>query len=292
MLKELFSNRLFIGALAFFILCVVGGTLYISHVEKQGAEELATDEDPVKKVTKKQQQPTTKAPVAEQTPQGHFHEDGTWHGEPHDASMPQTLAQLPIASSGERVLTKEQRAELRKFWSDLGLQPPPKGYGYRWDENGKVSLFEYNVPRYDTNWSTEEYPGEDYYKLSDEEWRLYRALRHIISQTPLELTPEQTRQVTLEGKPFPTVSYAPGVVELAKEWLVELDRKASGPVPTVSSAVTWTRQPTERELQEIDRKESELLKSLEKPRRPSPGPWDETFIAATLKELEAEAERR
>ena len=83
MLKELFSNRLFIGALAFFILCVVGGTLYISHVEKQGAEELVTDEDPVKQVTEKQQQPTAKAPVAEQTPQGHFHADGTFHAQPH-----------------------------------------------------------------------------------------------------------------------------------------------------------------------------------------------------------------
>ena len=88
MLKELFSNRLFIGALAFFILSVVGGTLYISHVEKQGVEELATDEDRVKQVPEEQQQPTAKAPVGEETPQGHFHEDGTWHGESHDAPKP------------------------------------------------------------------------------------------------------------------------------------------------------------------------------------------------------------
>ncbi len=83
MLKELFSNRLFIGALAFFILCVVGGSLYISHVEKQDVEELATDEAPVK-------QPTAESPVGEQTPQGHFHEDGTWHTEPH--------AEAPVAA--------------------------------------------------------------------------------------------------------------------------------------------------------------------------------------------------
>ena len=83
MLKELFSNRLFIGALAFFILCVVGGTLYISHVEKQGLKELTTDEDRVKQLTE-EPQPTAEAPVVEQPEQGgHFHEDGTWHGEPH-----------------------------------------------------------------------------------------------------------------------------------------------------------------------------------------------------------------
>ena len=86
MLKDLFSNRLFIGALAFFILCVVGGTLYISHVEKQGVEELATDEDPVKQVTEKQQ-PTAEAPVGDTSKGGHFHEDGTWHAEPHDAPV-------------------------------------------------------------------------------------------------------------------------------------------------------------------------------------------------------------
>ena len=87
MLKELFSNRLFIGALAFFILSVVGGTLYISHVEKQGAEELATDEDRVKQPTEKQQQSTAKAPVGDTSQGGHFHEDRTWHGEPHEAPV-------------------------------------------------------------------------------------------------------------------------------------------------------------------------------------------------------------
>ena len=37
MLKALFSNRLFIGALAFFVLCVGGSLLYQQHVERQTA---------------------------------------------------------------------------------------------------------------------------------------------------------------------------------------------------------------------------------------------------------------
>ena len=292
MLKNLFSNRLFIGALAFFVLIVGGSLLYMHRVKQVGEKELAEIQERVKKWNERQkQQPLAEVPVGDTSQGGHWHGD-EWHAEPDVASMPKKLAQLPITSSGERVLTKEQKAEIQKFWADLGLEPPPKGYGYRWDENGKVSLFQYNVPRYETKWSTEEVPGQDYYKLTDEEWARHRVLRHIISQTPLRLTPEQTRQVALEGKPFPTVTYAPGVVELAKEWLSELNRKASGPVPNVSSAVTWTRQPTERELQEIARKESELLNSLEKPRRPSPGPWDEDLIAEVVKELEAEVQRR
>ena len=147
------------------------------------------------------------------------------------------------------------------------------------------------MPRYETKWSTEEVPGQDYYKLTDEEWARHRVLRHIISQTPLRLTPEHEKMLR-EGKPFPKMDYTPGVVELAKEWLSELDRKASGPVPNVSSSVTWTRQPTERKLQEIARKEYELLNSLEKQRRPSPGPWDEDLIAEVVEDLEAEIQRR
>ena len=102
MLKELFSNRLFIGALAFFILSVVGGMLYISHVEKQSVEELATDEDRVKQLTEKQQpQPTAKAPVGDTSQGGHFHEDETWHEGAH----------VPVPSASHVA-------------SDTGLQSP------------------------------------------------------------------------------------------------------------------------------------------------------------------------
>ena len=54
MLKDLFRNRLFIGALAFFLFCVVGGTLYMWHVERQGAEYAAETQDRVKQWKEKQ----------------------------------------------------------------------------------------------------------------------------------------------------------------------------------------------------------------------------------------------
>ncbi len=291
LLKELFSKRLFIGALVLFIFCVVGSLLYMQHVKRQDTANLAETQQRIKQWDEKQNPATAEVSEGDTSPGRHFHADGISHEEPHVGLMPKTLAQLPIASSGERVLTKEQEAEIREFWADLRLEPPPKGYGYRWDENGKASLFEYNVPRYEIKWTTEEVTGQDYYKLTHEEWARHRVLRHIISQNPLRLTLEHEKMLR-EGKPFPTVDYATGVVELAKEWLSELERKASGPVPNVSSAVTWTRQPTQRELQEIARKEVELLNALEKPGRPSPGPWDEDLIAEVVKELEAEVQRR
>lgn len=83
MLKDLFQNRLFIGALVFFVLCVGGSLLYMWHVEREGAEYDAETQDRVAQWNEKQPQPTAKATVGDTSQGGHFHEDGTWHAEPH-----------------------------------------------------------------------------------------------------------------------------------------------------------------------------------------------------------------
>ena len=88
MFKELFSNRLFIGALAFFVLCVGGSLLYMHHENQKSAEYAAETQDRVEQWNAKQkEQPTAEAPVVEQPEQvGHFHADGTFHAEPHTPS--------------------------------------------------------------------------------------------------------------------------------------------------------------------------------------------------------------
>ena len=85
MLKDLFSNRLFIGALAFFVLCVGGSLFYYHHQTQKGEADLAATEDHVRQWNEKQkEQPTAETPVVEQPEQGgHFHADGTFHAEPH-----------------------------------------------------------------------------------------------------------------------------------------------------------------------------------------------------------------
>ncbi len=297
MLRNLLSNRLFIGALAFFILCVGGSLLYQQRVKQQTARDLARVQEKVKQFNERQKT-QKQAPVGDTTQGGHFHADGTWHAEPHAETRlakgqnPTPPSQLPLGSSGEKVLTKEEEAERLKYWADMGLEPPPPGYNYQWDENGNVTLYQYNVPEFKVKWS-EEIPGQDYFKLTDEEWRRFRALQHIVSQTPLRLTQEHEK-ILRAGGPFPKVTYAPGVVELAKEKLAELDRKASGRTPRVSIDITWNRHATPEDLADIRRQAFERLQSLEneKPERPPPGPWDETFIDALVKELEAEIQRR
>ena len=64
MLKDLFQNRLFIGALAFFIFCVVGGMLYMWHVERQGAEYAVETQERVAQ-WKEKQNPTTEISAAD-----------------------------------------------------------------------------------------------------------------------------------------------------------------------------------------------------------------------------------
>ena len=79
MLRDILSKRWFMGALGFFVLMVVGSLLYLKHIERQEAEKLACTEERLKKLTEKQK-PTAEGDILQG---GHFHEDGTFHAEPH-----------------------------------------------------------------------------------------------------------------------------------------------------------------------------------------------------------------
>lgn len=70
MFKDLFQNRLFIGALAFFVLCVVGSLLYQQHVQRQEAEKLAETQEHIKALAEKPPLPVEVSPVVETSPRG------------------------------------------------------------------------------------------------------------------------------------------------------------------------------------------------------------------------------
>lgn len=120
MLKDLFSNRLFIGALAFFILCVGGSLLYMQHVKEQSAREMAAHEERLKELTARENQPATPAvsSVGAQTEPGHVHSDGTFHAEPHE----------PIAAPSEvsesEVSTEVSTAPQMQYNKGAGNPPP------------------------------------------------------------------------------------------------------------------------------------------------------------------------
>ena len=142
MLKDIFLNRLFIGALAFFVLCVGGSLLYMQHDKQKGEAEFAETQARVDQLNAKQkEQVSAKAPVGETSQGGHMHADGTWHGDAH---------------------TEETR---------------PNGDGYDWRDD---STLEYPSPTNDpwkhiypkdklTSAADDTYPPRDWYKTEDPE---------------------------------------------------------------------------------------------------------------------------
>ena len=288
----MFWRKYWIG-LTVFLVAIIGISLY--YLQTRPPKDPIVIYKPVEPLPKS----TAEVSEGDTAQGGHFHADGTWHEGPRDSGptakgpRPTPPSQSSLDVSLGKVLTKEEEAERRKYWAEMELDPPPPGHGYQWDEHGNATLYQYNVPEFKVKWSETEIPGQDYFKLTDEEWRRFRALQVIISQNPLRLTQEHEK-ILRAGGPFPTVTYAPGVVELAKEKLVELDQKASGPTASVSTDITWNRPATPEDIAGIRSREFEMLQSLEneKPKRPPAVGWDGTFFQSLVKELEAEVQRR
>lgn len=103
MFRDIFTNRLFMGAFAFFILCVAGSLLYMHHENQKGSEYAAGTQNSVRQWNAKQNPtPTeTEAPVGGTSQGGHFHEDVTSQEGVH----------VPVPSASH-------------FASDTGLQSP------------------------------------------------------------------------------------------------------------------------------------------------------------------------
>ena len=126
MFKDLFSNRRFLGALAFFVLCVVGSLLYMQHVEKQSAREFAETPERIKVLTEKQNpKPTAQVPVGETSQGGDFHADGDpWHDEAH---REKTSGNGPVFGDTQGINLKRTSSPL-PFKDDIPqyLQMPPE----------------------------------------------------------------------------------------------------------------------------------------------------------------------
>lgn len=86
MLADILKNRLFIGALAFFVLCVVGSLLYMQAAEKQTAEDMAAHEKRIKELTSEQKPTPAEVPEGDTSQGGHWHGD-KWHATPHAAPV-------------------------------------------------------------------------------------------------------------------------------------------------------------------------------------------------------------
>ena len=133
MLKDLFQNRLFIGALAFFIFCVVGGTLYMWHVEREGAEYTAETQARGSPLTENAQ-PTTAVADGGDSADGDVHVDSdslkSDGSRPDSATTSGGETSVPELSEAEvERLLAENRAQQAKHRADYiaewGEPPPP-----------------------------------------------------------------------------------------------------------------------------------------------------------------------
>ena len=229
MLKALFSNRLFIGALAFFVLCVAGSLLYQQHVERQSARELVETQERIKVLTgKPKSKPTAEVSVGDTSQGGHFHDDGTFHAQPHETPTPAVpdASETPAAAAGElkprpgsfleKYLSQFSPAEAKRamsaWYGQAGVPPPPRGYEYIWDDawvvkrdaDGNPVLNKIGEPYIQVHTITAFAPNP-------EQARRYKALKDQYFRTtdPNErarIQAEQDRIVDEAQGPYPSVS--------------------------------------------------------------------------------------
>lgn len=133
MLAKIFTNRLFIGALAFFILCV-GGSLFYSHQQQQKDKALLVEtEERVKQWNERQnEQPRAETPVVdvpEQPIEGeNLQADGTFHAEPDEIEVQEihpiesTSALIPSVPP-EVVVSEEKVDEQAPYHPHDDLSP-------------------------------------------------------------------------------------------------------------------------------------------------------------------------
>ena len=120
MFKSLFSNRLFIGALVFFVLCVVGGSLYMWYDDRRMAAELARHDERIKAFTEKQApKPVAAVRRDKDTPQQHLPtsevpvQQTEVSQEPPGGSVPisSEKPEAQVAASLAEIVAEEEKAE-------------------------------------------------------------------------------------------------------------------------------------------------------------------------------------
>ena len=213
MLKDLFSNRLFIGALVFCIFCVVGSLLYQQHVERQAAEALAAAQARVKAFNERQ-----KAARAETSESGDLRADGVLPlGEldaPETENTSLSAEELKEFASDVEISEAEREA----FYRSHGLEPPPAGHTYMINRDGSIELIKDGVPIVELH----SRQGFDAVYLSEEDWKLYQALWGMTHHHVIE-----------------TENIPPEVVEMARERLETLKANGQGPIFTGTVSTVW-----------------------------------------------------
>ena len=144
MLKDLFFNRRFIGALAFFVLCVGGSLLYHQHVKRQTVKAL-TESDDFQQWWQERKAPSqTVASEVPKSDEARQVSEGVV--EPAVVGAPTDDPESDDTPDFWSLPGEERQRIIDQFYHQRGLKPPPKGYKYRWKEIGVPLLDENGDP--------------------------------------------------------------------------------------------------------------------------------------------------
>ncbi|MCG9133487.1 hypothetical protein J5I95_17590 [Candidatus Poribacteria bacterium] len=142
MFKNLFRNRLLIGALAFFVLCVGGSLLYQQHVYKETDKKLS-ETDEFQQWWKERH--ATPPSDATEPPKSEVVEAVETFASPVNAPSVDEAETENFPDFWSLSVEERQRI-FDQFYIQHGLKPPPKGYEYVWKDEGVARLDEDGNP--------------------------------------------------------------------------------------------------------------------------------------------------
>lgn len=128
--------------LTVLIVAICGVSVYLLQTQKPKEPIL------IIKAVEPLEKPTAEAPVTETPTQGgHFHDDGTFHDEPHTEQKmsPQENTDKYSRPGREPATKAEYEAWRARYKSDMGVYPPPRGY-YHWKDDDGVHLVKNGEP--------------------------------------------------------------------------------------------------------------------------------------------------
>ncbi len=144
MLANIFTNRLFIGALAFFVLCVGGSLLYMQYVKTQRVKVISESEDFQQWWTERNTPPQTGTAEVVKSDEARQASEGVV--EPAVIAAPTDEPETDNTPDFWSLSPEVRQQIFDQFYHQRGLNPPPKGYEYVWKDIGVVLLDENGDP--------------------------------------------------------------------------------------------------------------------------------------------------
>ena len=93
------------------IVSIAGVSLYLLTIQTQPPQDPIVIIKPVEPLPKSTAQASSEAPVGDTSQGGHFHEDGTFHAEPHDATVVAEVSEAEVSADVPGAFVDAQQSD-------------------------------------------------------------------------------------------------------------------------------------------------------------------------------------